>query len=68
MSCLEGALRNFLLLAAQGNLRQDDFPTLSGGLQGGHPDAAAYGRHPAYDEDERHFMQSSGDMLAHQSL
>ena len=47
----------------QGNLRQDDFPTLSGGPQGGHPDTAAYGRHPAYDEDERHFMQPSGDLL-----
>lgn len=47
-------------MLAQGNLRQDEFPTLSGGPQGGPSDAAAYGRHPAYDEDERHFMQPSG--------
>lgn len=52
-----------MLLVAQGNLRQDDFPTLGGGQQGGPPDAAAYGRH--YDEDERHHMQSSGDGLMH---
>lgn len=51
-------------MLAQGNLRQDEFPTLSGGPQGGPPDAAAYGRHPAYDEDERHFMQPSGAQFA----
>ena len=45
----------------QGNLRQDEFPSLSGGPQGGQPDPAAYGRHPAYDEDDRHFMQPLGD-------
>lgn len=46
----------------QGNLRQDEFPTLSGGPQGpgGPPDGAALGRHPAYEEDERQFMGPPG--------
>jgi len=46
----------------QGNLRQDEFPTLSGGPQGpaGPPDGAAFGRHPAYEEDERQFVGPPG--------
>lgn len=46
----------------QGNLRQDDFPTLSGGPQGpgGPPDGAGYGRHTAYDEDERQLIGPPG--------
>lgn len=46
----------------QGNLRQDEFPTLSGGPQGpgAPPDGAAFGRHPAYEEDERHFVGPPG--------
>jgi len=46
----------------QGNLRQDEFPTLSGGPQGpgGPPDVAAFGRHPAYEEDERQFVGPPG--------
>ena len=46
----------------QGNLRQDEFPTLSGGPQGpgGPPDGAAFGRHPAYEEDERQFAGLPG--------
>ncbi|KAL0021200.1 hypothetical protein WJX77_011829 [Trebouxia sp. C0004] len=48
--------------ARQGNLRQDEFPTLSGGPQGpgGPPDGAAFGRHPAYEEDERQFVGLPG--------
>ncbi|KAL0045790.1 hypothetical protein WJX82_004514 [Trebouxia sp. C0006] len=48
--------------ARQGNLRQDEFPTLSGGPQGpaGPPDGAAFGRHPAYEEDERQFVGPPG--------
>lgn len=51
-------------MCLQGGLRQDEFPTLSGGPQGpgGPPDGAAYGRHPAYDEDERHFLQPPGEL------
>ncbi len=46
----------------QGNLRQDEFPTLSGGPQGpaAPPDGAAFGRHPAYEEDERQFVGPPG--------
>ena len=46
----------------QGNLRQDEFPTLSGDPHGpgGPPDGAAFGRHPAYEEDERQFVGQPG--------
>ena len=55
-------------MCLQGNLRQDDFPTLSGGPQGpgGPPDGA--GRHPAYDEDERHYLQPPGMLCCRSSI